>query len=142
MVAMSERPTLLRMLVGQRHWQKYEIFRRQYENAANDLATKANDPGLRGLSIAKRQFERWLAGNVRTKPYPDHCRVLEHLFYRSIDELLAPVTQEPLHEALLTRRNGLPVMSVPLPAPTMMAGSPPSWDASGEHSDPGHALGP
>jgi hypothetical protein len=140
-VAMSERPTLLRMLVGQRHWQKYEIFRRQYENAANDLATKANDPGLRGLSIAKRQFERWLAGNLKTKPYPDHCRVLEHLFDRSIDELLAPVTQEPEHQALLTRRHGLPVMGAPPPAPTTVAGSPPSWNATGEHSDLGHALG-
>jgi hypothetical protein len=138
---MSERPTLLRMLVGQRHWQKYEIFRRQYENAANDLATKANDPGLRGLSIAKRQFERWLAGNLKTMPYPDHCRVLEHLFDRSIDELLAPVTQEPVHEALLTRRHGLPVMGAPPPAPTTVAGSPPSWDATDEHSDLGHALG-
>jgi hypothetical protein len=138
---MSERPTLLRMLVGQRHWQKYEIFRRQYENAANDLATKANDPGLRGLSIAKRQFERWLAGNLKTKPYPDHCRVLEHLFDRSIDELLAPITQEPVHEVLLARRHGVPVTSVPLPAPTMAAGSPPPWDPSGKHSTLGDALG-
>jgi tetratricopeptide (TPR) repeat protein len=134
-VAMSGRPTLLRMLVGQRHWQKYETFRRQYENAANDLATKDDDPGLRGLSIAKRQFERWLAGNLKTRPYPDHCRVLEHLFDRSIDELLAPVTQEPPPEELPARQRALPGMSIPVPAPALLPGPPLPRGASGGHPD-------
>jgi hypothetical protein len=139
------------MLVGQRHWQKYETFRRQYENAANHLASEDNDPRLRGLSIAKRQFERWLAGKLKTKPYPDHCRVLEHLFRRSIDELLAPVAQEPIPGELRTRQHGLhasgrtdpsvTVLRVPSPAPAMVAGSPPLRDASGGYPDFRHAIG-
>jgi tetratricopeptide (TPR) repeat protein len=141
MVAMSERPTLLRMLVGQRHWQKYEIFRRQYENAANDLANVDNDPRLRGLSIAKRQFERWLAGNLKTRPYPDHCRVLEHLFDHSIGELLRPVAQEPATGEPPTGRQSLPVVSLPFPAPAIVAGSPPRRDTSGGRPDLRHAEG-
>jgi tetratricopeptide (TPR) repeat protein len=150
-VAMSERPTLLRMLVGQRHWQKYEIFRRQYEKAANHLATEDSDPRLRGLSIAKRQFERWLAGKLKTRPYPDHCRVLEHLFGRSIDELLAPVAQEPVPGELSARQHGLhanertassvKMMRVPSPALAMVADSPLPRDASGGHPDLRDAVG-
>ena len=150
MVAMSERPTLLRVLVGERHWQKYEIFRRQYENAANDLATKDNDPRLRGLSIAKRQFERWLVGKLKTRPYPDHCRVLEHLFGRSIDELLAPVAQEPVpgelhtgqHDRSASERipSSVNVISVPPPTPALASDSPPPRDASGGHRGFRHAT--
>jgi len=92
-MAMSERPTLLRVLVAQRHWQKYETFVTQYERAAGELAVRDHDPRLRGLSIAKRQFGRWLAGTVKTAPYPDHCRVLEYLFGRPIYELFSPVSQ-------------------------------------------------
>ncbi len=91
---MSARPTLLRVLVAQRHWQRYETFATQFGHAAEALADKDHDPGLRGLSIAKRQFTRWLAGTVKTKPYPDHCRVLEYLFGRSVEELLSPISPE------------------------------------------------
>ena len=150
-MAMSERPTLLRMLVGQRHWQKYETFRRQYENAANALAIEDSDPRLRGLSIAKRQFERWLAGKLKTRPYPDHGRVLEHLFGRSIDELMAPVVQEPSPGALPARQHGLHAseqaassvraMRVPSPAWAMVAGSPLPRDTGGGQTDLRDAAG-
>jgi len=84
---------------------KYETFVRQYETAADELADRANDPRLRGLSIAKRQFERWLSGAVRTEPYPDHCRVLEYLFGRPVRELLASASKE-LEPTRPTRRAG------------------------------------
>jgi tetratricopeptide (TPR) repeat protein len=87
---MSARPTLLKVLVAQRHWQKYEAFATQFERGANELAAMDQDPRLRRLSITKRQFERWLAGTLKTRPYPDHCRVLEHLFGRPVQELLSP----------------------------------------------------
>src|SRR6266540_2104680 len=91
---MSGRPTLLRVLVAQRHWQKYETFATQYARASSELAVRDQDPRLRRLSITKRQYERWLAGTLKTKPYPDHCRVLEHLFGRPVEELLSPVPQQ------------------------------------------------
>src|SRR6266498_2043711 len=90
-MATSNRPTLLRLLVVRRHWQKYETFVTQYLHAAGELAARDHDPRLRGISIAKRQFERWLAGTVKTIPYPDHCRVLEYLFGHPVEELFAPV---------------------------------------------------
>ncbi len=90
-----ERPTLLRVLVTGQHWRKYETFATQYERAANEVAARDHDPRLRGLSITRRQFTRWLAGTLKTnRPYPDHCRVLEYLFGRPIDELLSPAPQE------------------------------------------------
>src|SRR6266542_1703689 len=91
---MSARPTLLRVLVAQRHWQKYETFATQYARASSELAVRDQDPRLRRLSITKRQYERWLAGTLKTKPYPDHCRVLEHLFGRPVEELLSPVPHQ------------------------------------------------
>jgi tetratricopeptide (TPR) repeat protein len=93
-MATSDRPTLLRVLVARRHWQKYETFVTQYVHAAGELAARDHDSRLRGLSIAKRQFERWLAGTVKTVPYPDHCRVLEYLFGYPVEELFSSVSQE------------------------------------------------
>src|SRR6266511_3895434 len=120
---MSERPTLLRMLVGQRHWQKYEIFRRQYENAANHLATEDNDPRLRGLSIAQRQFERWLGGKLKTRPYPDHCRVLEYLFGHTVEKLFSPTPQpsEPA-QAGADRTSALVKLGAEPSAPAIVIG--------------------
>ncbi|MFI9269407.1 hypothetical protein ACIGXM_01585 [Kitasatospora sp. NPDC052896] len=89
--AVAETPTLLRVLALQRHWQVHETFRLRFEAAADRLAQEENDPRLRGLSVSKRQFERWYGGAVKTRPYPDQCRVLEAMFGFGIDLLLAPV---------------------------------------------------
>ncbi|WP_406201797.1 hypothetical protein OH807_22550 [Kitasatospora sp. NBC_01560] len=74
----------------QRHWQVYETFRLRFEATANSAAEQENDPRLRGLSVSKRQFERWYGGAVKTRPYPDQCRVLEAMFGVSVGVLLAP----------------------------------------------------
>ncbi|MFF3073712.1 hypothetical protein ACFVSN_26450 [Kitasatospora sp. NPDC057904] len=74
----------------QRHWQVYETFRLRFEAMANSVAEQENDPRLRGLSVSKRQFERWYGGAVKTRPYPDQCRVLEAMFGVCVDQLLAP----------------------------------------------------
>lgn len=87
---MAETPTLLRVLTLQRHWQVYETFRLRFEATANSAAEQENDPRLRGLSVSKRQFERWYGGAVKTRPYPDQCRVLEAMFGVSVGVLLAP----------------------------------------------------
>lgn len=90
-------PTLLRVLVTRRHWQVYDTFRHHYERAAEALADREGDRRVRGLTVSKRQFERWYGGELKTRPYPDQCRVLEELFDRPVDELLAPA--EPEHTA-------------------------------------------
>jgi hypothetical protein len=87
---MANSPTLLRALLISRHWQTYETFSHQYSRAANELAAKEGDQRLRNLSVSVRQFERWYGGKVQTKPRPDTCRVLEHMFQHAIQELLSP----------------------------------------------------
>jgi hypothetical protein len=77
-------------LTLQRHWQVYGTFRLRFEATADSVAQEENDPRLRGLSVSKRQFERWYGGSVKTRPYPDQCRVLEAMFGVSVDILLAP----------------------------------------------------
>ncbi len=83
-------PTLLRVLVARRHWQVYETFRHHYERAAATLAEREGDRRLSKLTVSKRQFERWYGGELKTRPYPDQCRVLETMFGRPVDELLGP----------------------------------------------------
>lgn len=95
----SRRPTLLQVLVRRRHWQTYETFVIQYERAAKELAERDQDPRLRALSITRRQFERWLAGSLKTTPYPSACRVLEYLFGCPADELLSPTPSESTRAA-------------------------------------------
>ncbi|WP_162689051.1 XRE family transcriptional regulator [Streptomyces sp. ICC1] len=87
---MAETPTLLRVLTLRRHWQVYKTFLLRFEEAAHRLALDENDPSLGGLSVSKRQFERWYGGAVKTRPYPDQCRVLEAMFGVGVDLLLAP----------------------------------------------------
>lgn len=88
--------TLLRVLILTRHWQKFETFATQFSRAAQILATTEGESRLASLSVSRRQFERWYAGQVKTEPHPDACRVLEHMFGHAIQELLAP-PREP-HE--------------------------------------------
>jgi transcriptional regulator with XRE-family HTH domain len=91
-------PTLLRALIAKRHWQNFRTFEAQFRRTARELAERERDPGLAKLTVSSRQWERWYSGNVKTEPYPDACRVLEHMFGRPIQRLLAPVSQESVYE--------------------------------------------
>jgi transcriptional regulator with XRE-family HTH domain len=82
------RPTLLRSLIMQRHWQKFETFQVQFSRAAGELAECEGEPRLADLSVSARQYERWYSGDVKTAPLPDACRVLEHMFGFTIQQLL------------------------------------------------------
>ena len=65
--------TLLRELIRQEHL-KYKTFRAEYSKAAAEVALEAVAP-------IKAQFQRWLAGQLKGgTPYPDACRMLEHMF--------------------------------------------------------------
>ena len=87
---MPSEPTLLRVLITRRHWQKFETFESQFKRAARELAGQDDEPSLRTVTVSPRQFERWYAGTVKTEPYPDSCRILEHLFGYPVQQLLAP----------------------------------------------------
>jgi hypothetical protein len=72
---MVRRSTVLKELLRQRHWQTYSTFRRQYDQAARTV-----DPVLVGRWPSRGQFARWLSGDIKGLPHPDHCRVLEAMF--------------------------------------------------------------
>jgi Domain of unknown function (DUF5919) len=71
---MTGRSTVLKALLRERHLQEHRAFCREYDRAA-----KAIDRDLVGTYPSKATFYRWLAGDLRGLPYPDHCRVLERM---------------------------------------------------------------
>jgi hypothetical protein len=56
------------------------------------LARRAIGMGVaeRKFALSERQFYRLLLGEVKTRPHPVVCRVIEAEFGCPIDELLAP----------------------------------------------------
>lgn len=72
---MTEFPVRLKVLLRERHWQTYRTFCTQYDKAA-----RAVDPELVGGWPSRAQLHRWLSGEVKGLPYPDHCRILEKMF--------------------------------------------------------------
>jgi hypothetical protein len=108
----SEDPTLLRVLVTRRHAQRYETFRSRFTQAARTLAEEEHDPRLASLTIGRRQYERWLSGNLVRKPHPDSCRVLEYMFSCSVEQLFGPAG-----ESASTPRSVRPEPDVTVPVP-------------------------
>ncbi|MGH3548538.1 MAG: hypothetical protein ACRDQU_10600 [Pseudonocardiaceae bacterium] len=83
---MTEGPTLLKMLLTERHMQPHHVFCREYEKVARRI-----DPTLVATAPGREQYQRWLSGPVKSKPHPHHCRVLERMFAgRSVMELFSP----------------------------------------------------
>ena len=92
-VATAEQgPSLLRMILAERHWQVFRTFRVQFERAARELAVREGDPTVRTLDVSERQFNRWLRG---VRPRPDACRVLESMFGHPIARLIGPAEAPP-----------------------------------------------
>ena len=71
---MPGEPTLLRVLITERHWQKFETFEAQFRRASRELAAEAGEPDIAKVTVSPRQFERWYAGKVKTVPYPEAGR--------------------------------------------------------------------
>ncbi len=76
--------TLLDSLVRQRRLTRNE--------ARELLAFRAGGMGIteRRYALSERQFYRLLHGEVKTRPHPVVCRVIEAEFGYPIDDLLAP----------------------------------------------------
>ncbi|MDH2424177.1 hypothetical protein [Sphaerisporangium sp. TRM90804] len=83
---MSSRHTLLKALLQKRHQETHRAFCWEYDKVARSI-----DRNLIGSSPSREAFGRWLKGDLKTKPRPDHCRVLERMFPgHTVAELLAP----------------------------------------------------
>ncbi len=87
---MLARPTLFRVLVQERRWDSWSVFACHLERAARDLARTADAPQLAGVSVARRTFDRWMAGKLRDMPQHGHRVVLEHLLGFPCLELFGP----------------------------------------------------
>jgi hypothetical protein len=68
-------PVRLKALLQRNHWQTYRTFCKEYDKAAVSV-----DPELKGTWPSRAQLYRWLSGDLKGVPYPDHCRVLEEMF--------------------------------------------------------------
>lgn len=86
----ADRPTVLRALLAERHWGKFEAFEAQFARAARELAEREEDPRLARVTVSQRQFERWRSGMVKSMPLPDSSRILEHMFGIPVRQLLGP----------------------------------------------------
>lgn len=86
----DEAPTLLKVLLRDRHWQKHSTFAREWDKVA-----RAIDPRLVGSWPRHAQFYRWLRGDLRELPYPDACRILESMFPpHNVRDLFRPYSAE------------------------------------------------
>lgn len=72
---MPAQPIRLKFLLRERHWQVYRVFCAEYDKAAKTL-----DTDLMGTWPSRAQLHRWLSGELKSLPYPSHCRVLEGMF--------------------------------------------------------------
>jgi hypothetical protein len=88
-----DQPVLLKVLLGQRHWQNYATFCAEYDKAAARI-----DTGLMQTYPSRAQLHRWLSGALRSLPYAEHCRVLEEMLPGwTAEQLFQPATPEALY---------------------------------------------
>lgn len=74
-------PTLLASLAARRHWTSADAIA-----AFGEASRSMNSTYV----VSERQWERWRAGEIKRLPRPLCCRILEHLFEHSVNELFAP----------------------------------------------------
>ncbi|QVI24511.1 hypothetical protein KHQ06_18370 [Nocardia tengchongensis] len=78
--------TELKALLRKHHWQTHGTFLREYDKVAAKV-----EPSMVGHGPQKAQFYRWLTGEIKGLPHPDHCRVLEAMLPgQTADQLFTP----------------------------------------------------
>jgi tetratricopeptide (TPR) repeat protein len=116
---MAASVVLLRALLVQRRWHRYRAFIRAYDEAARVV-----DASLVGCGPSEPQFERWLAGKLKTLPRPDHCRVLEAMLAgHTAEELFAPAPAVLPSPTVPGPGDGEPCEAVTAEASSIRAGS-------------------
>ncbi|MFE5595936.1 hypothetical protein [Streptomyces sp. NPDC056549] len=78
------RMTLFRRMVQERHWTTIETFSTHFAKAARELAELTGERHIADVSVARRTFDRWMAGELRGMPQRDTRRILEHLFRQPV----------------------------------------------------------
>lgn len=110
------RLTLFRQIVRERHW-TFESFSIQFCRAAEEVARADRDQRIADLTVSRRSFNRWMEGALKRLPWPDTCRVLEHLLQCPAAELFAPpsvpAASNQGQESIPARYDGQDVSSRP-----------------------------
>ncbi|MFD5117225.1 hypothetical protein ACFWNG_33790 [Streptomyces sp. NPDC058391] len=92
------RPTLLRVLLRQRGWESWPIFREVFIAAARQAADDLGDERLRGVETTSSTLNRWLSGS--SMPQGAFRTVLEVMTGVGVDQLFLPA---PSREVVLPR---------------------------------------
>lgn len=109
---MPGQPTLLAVLLENQGLHRYGSFCLAYQKAARAL------DGKPGAAPSRAQFHRWLSGELRSIPYTDHCRVLEHMIAGySASQLFAPCPDGAIPAPARTHEGNPPQAVEPSPPP-------------------------
>lgn len=93
-------PTLFQLLINQRGWQEYQVFKKRYEQAARQLAEQEGPRSIATATIERRQFFRYARGEV-CNPQTVARRILEYLFPGiPAAHLLGPVPSRDITQPL------------------------------------------
>lgn len=101
------RPTLFRVLLQERHWDRWATFCAHFEQAARELAEESNCPRLADVTVAKRTFDRWTSPAWGGRPWPDTAHILEKLLGFPCAELFRPAPDVMSAKASVHDRGGL-----------------------------------
>ncbi|WP_328973438.1 hypothetical protein [Streptomyces sp. NBC_00239] len=81
--------TLFRRLVEERGWTTVETFNPHFSRAGRELAKQPDMKRLAAVNVARRTFDRWMAGELKGLPQRDTRMILEHLFQQPATLLFA-----------------------------------------------------
>jgi hypothetical protein len=89
---------------------------RSHEDHVRELSSLGRRAG-EGATFSIRQFDRWLAGTIKTLPRSATVKILERYYQRSVEDLFGPpgrTSEQPaaLPQALQPVQQGLEVMAV------------------------------
>ncbi|MFE6939733.1 hypothetical protein [Streptomyces chartreusis] len=83
--------TLFRQLVQERDWTTVETFNTHFTRAGRELAEESGNSRLAGISVARRTFDRWMAGELKGLPQRHTRAILEKLFQQPVAQLFGAV---------------------------------------------------
>jgi len=90
--------TLLKVLLKRRYLSTHRTFCKEWDSVAHRV-----NRSMVGSAPGARQFARWISGELRGLPYPDHCQILETMFpgytaqqlFASYQGLFTPAQADP-----------------------------------------------
>lgn len=112
------RMTLFRQLVQERHWTTLQTFSTHFAKAARELAEQTGKRHLADVTVARRTFDRWMAGELRGMPQRDTRTILEHLFQQPVVLLFATPDSTTQVSTSPSSRPIAPLDSPPTALPT------------------------